>query len=126
MPPPIVAIALRILPVHPALQDGSAPSSKGWERPLPAPGAWRRFLLLIEFEFALSAKADSVMLLSLNFDGFRRTGYGSKPRNRPDLHDDDFLSIDDLTHDPVRNLAAGNYRFLKGNAHDHRNRKIFQ
>lgn len=33
----------------------------------------------------------------------------------PCLQDDDFLSIDDLTHDPVGNHADGHYRFLKGN-----------
>jgi hypothetical protein len=42
----------------------------------------------------------------------------------PNLHDNDVLSIDDLTHDTVSICADGHSRFLKGNDYDDRNRKI--
>jgi len=56
-----------------------------------------------------------MILLSLNFDGFRRLLCGSGKNLFFLLRDDDFLSIDDLTHDLVRNFASEKLRFLKGN-----------
>lgn len=66
-----------------------------------------------------------LILLSLNFGGYRRIGFRFG-NSFPFLQNGDFLSIDYLTHDSAGNFAGGHYRFLKGNNYDYRNRKILQ